>query len=43
MSSPKGRLSCLSVLVEINESSSWDDMEVELGDIVGKVVGDGVG
>ena len=43
MSSPKGRLSCLSDVVQINESSSWDDMEIELGYIVGTVVGDGVG
>ena len=43
MSSPKGRLSCLSTFVQINESSSWDEMEVELGVIFGTVVRDGVG
>ena len=43
MSLLKGRLSCRSTLVQINESFSWDDMEVELGVILGTVVGDAVG
>ena len=36
-------MSCRSDLVQINESLSWDGMEVELCDIVGTVVGNGVG
>ena len=43
MSLMKGRLRCLSTLVQINESFSWDDMEVDLGTILGTVMGDGVG
>ena len=43
MSSPKDKLSCRYSLVQINESSSWNDMKIELGEIVGTVVGDGVG
>ena len=42
MSSPKDRLGCRSVFVQGNELSSWDDREVELGVILGIVVGDGV-
>ena len=43
MLSPMGRLSCVSALVQTNESSYWNDMEVELGFIVGTFVGDGMG
>ena len=42
MSLPRGRLSCLSAFVQINESSAWDDIEVELCVIVRTVVVDGV-
>ena len=43
MWSPKGKLSCRSALVQMYESSSWDDMDVELKVNLGAVVGDDVG
>ena len=43
MWSPKGKLSCRSSLVQMYESSSWDDMDVELKVNLGGVVGDDVG
>ena len=43
MWSSKGTLSCRSALVQMYESSSLDDMDVELKVNLGTVVGDGVG
>ena len=43
MRSPKGKLSCRSALVQIYESLSWHDMDVELKVILGVVVDDGEG
>ena len=43
MWSPKGKLSCRSALVQMYESSSWDDMDVEVKVILDTGVGDGVG
>ena len=40
---PKGKLRCRSALVQIYESSSWDDMDVELEVSLGIVAGDDVG
>ena len=43
MWSPKGKLRCRSALVNMYESLSWDDMDVELKVNLGTVVGDDVG
>ena len=43
MWSPKGKSSCRSALVQMYESSSWNDINVELKVILGAVVSDGAG
>ena len=43
MWSPKGKLSCHFTLVQMYESLSWDDMDVELKVNLSTVLGNDVG